>query len=149
MATAVVPVTTASAVLPSTREGLLEPPPMAESLATSSIAALAAALAIWVAASAVFATSEAGSPASAPAAGASSFLPFGFFGVAGSVAAVPSAGAGAFGSVGSAAGACLAFLDAFNVVLDELVRVVVPLAFGWVLVAATMRARVSRLMIYL
>ena len=54
-----------------------------------------------------------------------------------------------FGSVGSAAGACLAFLDAFNVVLDELVRVVVPLAFGCVLVAATMRARVSRLMIHL
>jgi len=108
------------------------------------MAALAASLAICVAASTELATSEAGSPASA--AGAAGFWPFGFFG---SVAAVPSCGAVAFGSCGAFAAFALEFLDAFSVVFEALVLVVVPLLFGAVLVAATMRARVSRLMIHL
>jgi hypothetical protein len=67
----------------------------------------------------------------------------------GSVVTAPSCGAVAFGSCGAFAVLPLVFLDAFSVVFEAVVLVVVPALFGAVLVAATIRARVSRLMIRL
>jgi len=145
LATAAVPATPASTSLPVAGEGAGASPPMPWRRLISSMAALAASLAICVAASTEFPTMDAGLPASG-AAGASSP----FFGLdlllAASFATAPSAA----GTALPAASVWVDALDGLDFALGFeavffVVGVLPVLLGGCVLVAAASRARTRRI----